>query len=398
MVTAYYLLKRSPNTNVTLFEKEVNLGGLIATKVTGHGLVETAANGFLNSAEVEELFSDLNIAISTQKKLHKKRYIFRKKLKSFPFHVSEIFRLALFFIKFKLFRNSVRPSPHETLENWGQRSFGHAFTKEILEVGLQGLYGGDSKHLHAALVIPPFSDFAVKVRKPKMTKGTVAPLEGMGFFIFELEKWLFKNGCKIEKNCEISSEQLLEFRNQGDQIVLAQSVADTAILLKEISDPRGRILENVAMKGLVSCTCFYKTHETDIRGFGVLFEEENFLHPLGVLFNHDIFPQRDNSFRSETSIFSESAVMQSGEDILKSVKQMRKQIGQQEIDPLSYSITKWPKALPIYGVELEKAILLLEVEHKSIYLIGNYLGNIGLAKILVSAKKIADQICQSQIK
>lgn len=58
--------------SVFLYEKQNRSGGLVGSIQTPFGLVETAANGILNSYQLEELASALGLKILTTEKKSKK--------------------------------------------------------------------------------------------------------------------------------------------------------------------------------------------------------------------------------------------------------------------------------------------------------------------------------------
>lgn len=55
-------------------------------------------------------------------------------------------------------------------------------------------------------------------------------------------------------------------------------------------------------------------------------------------------------------------------------------------------ITRWPQALPHYTVELEAILNDLPEHEQNVFLVGNYLGQIGLSKILERTKVIPSRI------
>ena len=61
-------------------------------------------------------------------------------------------------------------------------------------------------------------------------------------------------------------------------------------------------------------------------------------------------------------------------------------------EPLEVRITRWPNALPHYSIELEKNLTTLPAPPENVWLVGNYLGRIGLAKILERAAAAADDL------
>src|SRR5688500_11227948 len=62
---------------VTVLDRAAAPGGLIATRQTEHGLVETAANAFVWDPVVASWFQRLDLAPSFPREASKRRYIFR---------------------------------------------------------------------------------------------------------------------------------------------------------------------------------------------------------------------------------------------------------------------------------------------------------------------------------
>lgn len=59
-------------------------------------------------------------------------------------------------------------------------------------------------------------------------------------------------------------------------------------------------------------------------------------------------------------------------------------------------VTKWPMAIPHYGVRLEAARPALMTDERRILLFGNYLGELGLASILENARRLDSRIQRSK--
>src|SRR5437762_6982492 len=90
LTTAYFLTKQ--NFRVRIFEKTDRVGGLIKTIRTEHGLVETAANGLLSSARVEEMCADIGVPLLTTRRGGRKRFIYRGRPKQLPLNIFEAFK------------------------------------------------------------------------------------------------------------------------------------------------------------------------------------------------------------------------------------------------------------------------------------------------------------------
>ena len=73
------------------------------------------------------------------------------------------------------------------------------------------------------------------------------------------------------------------------------------------------------------------------------------------------------------------------------IRQDRQRMTGLDEEPDELSVTRWPRALPFYSVQLEKTLQELVLPH-NVYLAGNYLGRMGLAKILDQCHEIKDRI------
>ncbi|MCC5816279.1 MAG: NAD(P)-binding protein, partial [Leptospira sp.] len=133
LVSAYSELKKG--NQVTLKEEKDRLGGMLHTLTTPYGLVETAANGLLNSAKVEQLIEDLGLQITYHNKASKRRYFYiNGKLRRLPISwKSGIRGLAGFFFK------NAKPLDEETMEEWSNRIFGEEITYNLIEPALGGI-------------------------------------------------------------------------------------------------------------------------------------------------------------------------------------------------------------------------------------------------------------------
>ena len=72
-------------------------------------------------------------------------------------------------------------------------------------------------------------------------------------------------------------------------------------------------------------------------------------------------------------------------------KRLSSSVGKDE-RPAGYRVTRWPEAIPHYSVDLELALPVLERGADNLFLHGNYMGHIGLAKILDRAAALPQQL------
>jgi protoporphyrinogen/coproporphyrinogen III oxidase len=383
LTTAYFLSKQG--LRVRILEKRDRAGGLISTIRTPHGLAETAANGLLNSARLEAMCADLGVPILPTRQDGRKRYIFRGRPKQLPLRLNEVLAIG---VRVASHPKSLRPNEFESIAAWGRRVLGAGATDYVLIPALGGIYAGDPERLSASLIfgrvsLPP--DLATNKPEKAKVRGTVAPTEGMGQLIEGLRRYLEKHGVEFIFN----NEQQL---NHDEPTVVCVSARDAADYLREIAPPVSEALRGIEMLSLVTATAFYPPQAERLKGFGCLFPADQGFRARGVLFNNSIFDGRGPA-HAETWIFGGARdpdiVRLSDEEIRSLIAADREKFYGATDEVVDVQVTHWPQTLPHYTLELERILMNLPALPPRVALVGNYLGRIGLAKILERAALVA---------
>lgn len=380
LVTAYFLVKAG--ARVRVLEKEARVGGLLGTRRTEHGLVERAANGLLNSARLEALAADIGVPLHPLLPQSRARYFWREdRLRRWPLNPGESLRLVLGLITNL---GHWRPRAGETVADWGGRMFGPAAVGVALTPALGGIYASNADKLSASLLLQKRQKPAAK----PAVRGTVAPQGGMQDLLDGLQQYLEKQGV------EIALEQQAQV--QPDQpTVICTSAIHAAELLRECAPQISASLRKIEVLPIITATGFWAPSERQPQGFGCLFPRGSEFHALGVLFNNCMFAGRSR-FRSETWILggaAEPAWLQATDEELTALLEANHARLTGTAEPLlSLHLTRWPRALPHYTLELERTLATLPPLPPRLALVGNYLGQIGLAKILERAHQAATQI------
>jgi oxygen-dependent protoporphyrinogen oxidase len=385
LVSAFFLSRSGFSVHV--HEERASVGGLIQTLETQQGLVETAANGILNSALVEELFRQLDLPLASTHKASRKRFIFRNgKLKRWPLGPYASIRLLKFVLMAFALKSRVRPRPQETVAEWGLRVAGLECSTYLISTFTQGIYAGDPEKLSATLVFGHFFPERRLKQKKLKARGTVSARGGMGELIQRLRSHLEKNGVVFHFN--------QKYEGAGTQpknpVVVATSAWQASEIMKNLNSPLAETLRQVDMLPLVSATAFFNQTDVSSKGFGFLFPPIVNRQVLGVLKNDFIFSGRAvNGLHSETWIMggalNRKIVESSDEEVLRIIMTERQRLFAIDEKPVGYKITRWPNAIPDYSIKLERLLPRLKEFESNTVLIGNYLGNIGLAKILEQA-------------
>jgi len=378
LTTAFYLTRRG--VPVELFERSPRLGGLIATHQTPHGLVETAAHGLAGSPRVEALFGELGIPLSLPRRASRARYIFRGRPRRWPLGPGESLVLLGRISARVLFQGArFRPRPAESVATWGRRVLGPAATDFILAPALQGIYAARTEELSGSLILGG----------ARRSNGLVAPPRGMGQLIDALAEYLQSHGARFHLG-----SPALPHRGQGWRVVCT-SAHDASRLLREEAPEVSRRLSRIEMLPLVTVTSFYPARENTRPGFGVLFPRQEGFRALGVLFDANIFEGRGDG-HSETWVlggaFDRSVIELDDEKLFEVIDADRERLYGRSSPPLARYVTRWPEALPHYRVELEGLLSEPLTLPEGTFLVGNYLGGIGLARILERAHDIAEQV------
>jgi oxygen-dependent protoporphyrinogen oxidase len=386
LVTAYLLTKAGREVRVV--EKGSRAGGLIRTIRTEHGLVETAANGILNSARVEAMSADIGVPLLRTKRHARKRFIFRGEPRQLPLSFSEALRIP---VGVAANATRLKPRPLETIAEWGRRVVGQGATDYFLVPALGGIYAGDSERLSASLIfgsanLPPhFSTYRPAKAK---ARGTVAPPNGMQQLIDGLRDYLLSTGVEIIFETDSPPQP-------DKQTVVCLSANAAAGFLVDLAPDVATQLGSIEMLSLLTVTCFFDQAAAQIEGFGCLFPGDQGFRARGVLFNTSIFEGRGPA-HAETWIFGGALdgniLTLTDDQVRETVLSDRERFYRKADTPLAMHITRWPNVLPHYSVELERTLASLPAPPPNIALVGNYLGRIGLAKILERAAYVVENL------
>lgn len=403
-LTSAFFLARA-GWSVEIYESSARVGGLISTVETANGLVETAANGLLNSALVETLFEAVGVPLVTTAKSARRRYIFRGgRNRRWPIGLAATWRLASFVCKMIFARRSVAPLAGESVREWSCRTLGPETSAYLVEPGLQGIYAGDPARLSATLILGRFfapRSSASRPPRPKI-RGTVAPPNGMGQLIAALERYLRGQGVVFHFNAvpeairQTMGSDAAGVHQTPAAIVIATPAAAAAALLRDIDPKKATLLDAIEYAPVVTTTAFFDRTDPASKGFGVLVPRAERLRTLGILKNNFIFNDRANGCFSETWILGGASGSQAAPNpislddgrLAQVIATERQQIFGISDAPKALKITRWPKAIPHYTIELERMRAELNQPTRNIILMGNYLGDLGLAKILERASKI----------
>lgn len=376
---AYELAKAGFNVHV--YDKNNRVGGLINTLRTPHGLVETAANSILVSPTTLALLKEVEAPIVHPQNFAKKRYLFYGKPTRWPLPLLDtlgLIKRVFFHLLTK--KKDLKPRPLETLQQWGYRCLGKNATDLLVSPAMQGIYASPAEELSASLLL---SGLFKKNRERSL--GIISGAQGMKDIMDSFQRACVKKGVQFHLAQAVSLQEL-----QGP-IVIATSAADAQILLKDFEPESAKQLAQIPLNNVTSATVFFEKDSPTLPGFGCLIPNRFGLKTLGVLFNPYIFPNRDQ-MPNETYILGgiehPEVIQLTDEKICELIEKESLAIFGNSRKIVDISVHKWEQVLPHYSVSLEKLLPELKLPN-NIFLHGNYLGGIGMSKIIERSIELA---------
>jgi oxygen-dependent protoporphyrinogen oxidase len=395
---------------VTLFES-ARAGGLIRTIQTEFGIVEQAAQSFLATEAMKQLCVDLGVELVPVKPDSTARFIYREgKLRKFPLSVWEAFKA---FIRAYFMLAAKKGTPAATdLESWGRRHLGRAAVEYLLTPFVRGIYGARPRELSVPLAFPKLTiprghsllSFLLagilrgrskgKEPRPKM----MSPSKGVGELVERLrERVSGRLGKRFHENTPIDALPLYVHN-----MILCVPTSEAAKLLDAHDAALASALREVPYSPLISATVFFPKQSVpkSLRGVGVLVpERESDRACLGVLFNSSAFSgrvtdaERFASFTVMLGGTSGAALLDRSDKDLRELAATEAQalLGIQA-RPLGVFLNRWPKAVPIYGSELERAWSAARAgwcSKPGRIIFGNHSGQVSLRGMVDSANQLA---------
>lgn len=367
LTTAYYLVKAGHPVRV--YEPN-QLGGLIQTQVSPQMQVESAANAFLLTEELQNLCQDIGCSLLPVQQEGQAKFIWRQGLRRWPLGLrSTLFLLCFALPRWVLFRSTMMPRSRESIKEWCLRVLNSEIFQFLVEPALQGIYAGDGSQLSASLILK---------KRGARGRGSRAPQGGMAEFISKLEAYLKSQGVKFLSEAVESCDHI-----KGPK-VLAVPLLALFKLQPHLQTHRLTRLNLARITvGFTSNTC------RKIPGFGVLIPRGQGFQTLGVIANSQIFPHRGQLYNESWILggaFDSEVLEKSDQSLMQVVLNERKKILKAEDSVQQYSVVRCPQAYVHYDIKLESWIEQHAKEfvqdQKQIWITGNYLGSIGLSQIL----------------
>ena len=376
-----YFLDRA-GYEVTLFEAQSRLGGLIETDRTPWGLAEGAAHSLLAPPAMEQFLKELNIPCVELRPDSKAKFILRNgRPRRFPLTFFEVLT-TLFRAYFVLADRRTSPS-EMTLQQWAQRHLGQGAARFLLSPMLRGIYGATLDRVTVgvafpSLVIPPGHSlvsfklaqlFRGLFKKADQVSGApqkrgkrkiLVPEGGMETVIRTLETHLRKRlGDRLKTGIRIDALP------EAENLILTLPAEQLAPLLAPHDADLAKALQKVTYSPLVSVTVFVPKNALirPPKGVGVLIGEGEASRCLGILFNSSsfsgrVFSEEWDSYTVFLGGTQEPKVLEASDEEIRArvTEELSRQYGLQphSAQNLQFRIYRRKKAVPLYNADLAR--------------------------------------------
>ena len=379
-----YFLKKA-GVDFEILEKQHKAGGLLSSTKTTYGLVEHAANAYVNSPAMQSMLADIGLQAIKSNQKYKARFIFKDgDLKQIPFFILK----DLFGSLAGLFKKGL-PNPNPSLEDFVVYFAKPELLKYLIEPAMAGVYAAESKNLGAAALFPKLiaelkegKHLAAALKASRNNQKSTAPKGsysfngGMQDLVNALEKHLAEH---IRYNVKV---QDLDVKNPTIICTPAYSAA------KIFPDKKlSNLLQDIEYLPLTTVSMIFE--EKDLlkfkKGFGCLIPRTGQFKSLGILFNHCIFENRVNGqgLANITCIIAGTQAAECSAEALKKLvyAELKSILGLQGA-ALDWNYRQYQHALPLYGVNLPANLLNIDTYLRSSFpnvrLFGNYTGKISI--------------------
>lgn len=374
LLIGYYLKKK--NLDFTIYEKSDRVGGKIQGKVTDNGVVEFAANAIYTNNDVRDLIAELNLKpIYAKDKLKKVVYRNQKPM-SPPITIIEIFKLVCNGLKkIKLTKPFVEYSAKEFFTPF----LGKNLVDHLMSAVYRGIYSIEADEIHAASLYPEpklgerylfYFIRAMKERKKgqKEKQQSVSFENGMQDFINALAEKISSH-IQLNKSPEIHE----------NSIICTESFSASK-LLENMNQSIAQELNKIEYTKLTTTTLFTRNEISFLKdSFGILLPSRSKKKTMGILANHNIFP--DRKLKNQT--FSYTFISEINETIETQLADLNLNI--KSIEEFQ---TSWEKAIPKYNFQRYQVVKKCKelLINKNLMLFGNYTNGISIREMVSFAK------------
>lgn len=319
LATAFWLQRQRPDWSLAIYEAEPQAGGTLHTEVVDGFHFEAGCNGFLTSKPATlELVraSGAEHLLLESSASARKRFLYTGTLQRLPespgaFITSKLLTpLQKLRVAGELFVRRRTDTSDETLQAFGYRRLGRAFTDTFLDAMTAGIYGSTPAKLSVAAAFPLvaalerehgglFRGMLAKRRANAGPGGVLTSFTaGVSTFIEHLRTTIradWQLGMPVA-GIERQAAQFLIRSERGldpvDRLVVCTPAHVATRILAPLDASLSDLLGRIQYSPIAVVGLGYRRLADPLDGFGVLSTSGSGLPVLGILWDSSVFPDR----------------------------------------------------------------------------------------------------------
>ncbi|MGD8568855.1 MAG: protoporphyrinogen oxidase [Gammaproteobacteria bacterium] len=438
LTTAYALLQRQPNLELTILESSARPGGKILSDRTDGYLCEWGVNAFLDSKpKTLELARSLSLAPVSSYELSRHRFVFSDhKLQELPASPPAFITSGLISWpgKVRMALEVMVPrtnKPEETLKDFAIRRLGNEAYQKLIDPMASGVFAGDPAAMSVNSCFPRIKEIERDYRSlilglvrlqvsARKTGNTERPQAGPGgkltsFYngMSELSNALANSlGPRLVLNTAVhslmrhSGYYRLQLANgteqEAERVILAAPAYAQAAILQELAPDIVSILNEIQYPPLAICALGFRREKVphELAGFGFLVPSREHRRILGTLWDVSIFPNRapEGYVLLRTMVGGARAADYATEDPDKLAAMVRAELADImgiTAEPDFVKTFRHHKSIPQYNVGHAGRLATIErllVNYPNLVLTGNAYKGVALNDCVANAYQLASSL------
>jgi oxygen-dependent protoporphyrinogen oxidase len=379
--TAFWIQQSRPDWSLTVYESEPHAGGTLHTDVVDGFRFESGCNGFLTNKRatlelVHAAGADALLLRSSDNA--RKRFLYTGELHRLPESPPAFLKSGLLTplqklrVAAEVFVPARREHGDETLQAFGYRRLGRAFTDVFLDAMTAGIYGSSPEKLSVAAAFPLvaalerdhgglFRGMLAKRRGGAGPGGTLTSfIGGVSTFIDHLRATIRAEWrLATPVTSIIRAGDGFEVRDATgatafDRVVVATPAHVATRLLAPLDAELGSRLGRVEYSPIAVVGFGFRTRPHALDGFGVLSTSRSGLPVLGILWDSSVFADRapDGAGLLRVMIGGQrdpAAVALDDAGLIDRARQgIRQAMGVDAVPDVTY-VRRWARGIPNYG-------------------------------------------------
>lgn len=428
LVCAFYLNRFLPDTQITVYEKEPQVGGKLLTARKHGFVIELGGNGFLtNRPDTLDLVRDLGCEdlLLPSSDSARKRFIFDgKALHELPEGPKSFFATKLLgiFSKLRVLCEFVIPRRKdgfdETVQQFGYRRLGKAFTDKFLDAMTAGVFASAPDKLSLAAAFPAVAAmekehgglFRAMMAKKKKQAGPGGVLMSFkGGMSTLMERLKERCNAQLRLDCEVTKLLLRDGEwevtacdgvQKYDRVIMATPSFVASRLLKELDEQLGEELKRIEYSPVAVVALGFNALSRPLDGFGLLTTKGSGSQALGVLWDSSIFEDRAQEGTQLLRLMiggqrNPFLAVKDEEELIGIARGVLYETMGVKESPMYAQVTRWHKAIPNYApghVALVEGIEHLASRHMGLSLCSNAYRGVSMNDCVKNAKACAASV------